>query len=52
MILKANQRRHLLKEIPAVILVSNGDVFFKVSNSNGFDQFLLGFSHNVPNLRS
>ena len=40
-----------MKEIFAVILVSNGDVFFKVPSLNVLDQSILGFCHSVPNLR-
>ena len=42
---------HLIEELFAVILVSNRDVLFEILRSNVLDQFILGFSHSVPNFR-
>ena len=41
-----------MREIFAVIFVSNKDVLLENLRSNGFDQSILGFCHSVPNFKS
>ena len=50
--LKNMVREHLMKEIFAIILVSNGDILFEVTRANGLDKSFLGFLHSVPNFKS
>ena len=45
------QGMHLIKEFFAVILVSNGDVLFKLLRSNALNQSNFGFNHSVTNFK-
>jgi hypothetical protein len=41
-----------VEKVISIVLVDEENILLKVSRSNGFDESILGFCYNFPNLRS